>query len=103
MGRRETVEGSPKDHRKIAEGLLNYGLKIRKLRLFVGDLRNALVFRGYVIAIKKAPRRHQEPTKKGEGMWECVNSEMRLLHKVAGRVSNGAGRMWECANVLVNV
>lgn len=49
-GRRETVEGSPKDRRRIAEGSPTLGLKISDLQFCVIHARNALVFRGYVIA-----------------------------------------------------
>ena len=65
-GRRETVEGPPKNHQPL-------GLKISSLSSCLVRTRNALVFRRYVIATKKAQRRHKEPTKKGERMRECGN------------------------------
>ena len=43
--------GSPRDRRRIVEGSLTFGLKISDLQFCMIHMRNALVFRGYVIAI----------------------------------------------------
>ncbi len=48
---------------KSPKGRLDYGVKIKKLRLLVGDLRIVLILRCYVIAAKKAQRRHLEGRK----------------------------------------
>ncbi len=61
-GRRETVEGSSKDRRRIAEGSLTFELKISDLQFCMIHKRNALVFRRHVIATKKARRNHEELT-----------------------------------------
>lgn len=50
-------KGSPRDRRRTAEGSLGFGLKISNLPSCIFHTRNALVFRGYVIATKKAYRR----------------------------------------------
>ena len=49
----------------VAERSLVFGLKIMKLRLFMGDSCNVLIFMWYVIAAKKARRTHIEGSKKG--------------------------------------
>ena len=54
--------GSPRDRRKTAKGLLTFELKISKLPNHINRTRYALVFKRYVIA-----------TWKGERMWEFVN------------------------------
>lgn len=59
-------KGSPRDRRKTAEGSLTFELKISKLPNHINRTRNALVFRGYVIATKKAQRTHEEWTRKGK-------------------------------------
>ena len=46
-------KGSSRDRRRIAEGPLTLGLKISNLPSCLVRTRNALVFRGYVIATKK--------------------------------------------------
>ena len=61
------------DRREIAEGSLTLGLKISDLLSCLVHTRNALVFRRYVIATKKAQRTHEEG-RKNERMWECVNA-----------------------------
>ena len=55
----------------VAEELLSYRVKIKMLQLFMGDLRNALIFKCYIIAAKKAQRRHIEG-RKNAGMRECI-------------------------------
>ena len=47
-------KGSPRDRRRIAERSLALGLKISNLSSYLVHTRNALVFRRYVIATKKA-------------------------------------------------
>ncbi len=63
------AERPPRDRRRIAEGpskgRQGYRVKIRKLRLFMGNLRNVLILKCYVIAAKKARRTHIEGSKKG--------------------------------------
>lgn len=41
---------SPRDHRRIAEGSLTLELKINNLQFCMIHTRNALIFKGYVIA-----------------------------------------------------
>ena len=48
--RRRTTERPSKDRRGIAEGSLTFGLKISDLQFCMIHTRNALVFKGYVIA-----------------------------------------------------
>lgn len=57
-----------RDRRRITEGLSGYGLKIRRLMLFIGDCCNALIFRWCVVVVKKVL--------KNVLMWECVNVGM---------------------------
>ena len=47
----------------VAERSLDFGLKIMKLRLFMGGVCNVLILKCYVIAAKKAQRRHLEGRK----------------------------------------
>ncbi len=49
-GRRETVEGPSKDRR----GITNLWIENQQLAVCMTRLRNALVFRRYVVATKKA-------------------------------------------------
>lgn len=44
-------KGSPRDRRRIAEGPLTFGLKISDLQFCMIHMRNALVFKRYVIGI----------------------------------------------------
>lgn len=48
--RKMVAERPSKDRRRIAEGPLTFGLKISDLQFCMIHTRNALVFRGYVIA-----------------------------------------------------
>lgn len=50
VGRKNVAERPSKDRRRIAEGSLTFGLKISDLQFCMIHTRNALVFRGYVIA-----------------------------------------------------
>ena len=47
-------KGSPRDRRKTAEESPTFELRISKLPNHINRTRNALVFRGHVIATKKA-------------------------------------------------
>jgi len=47
---KRVAERPSKDRRRIAEGSLTFGLKISDLQFCMIHTRNALVFRGYVIA-----------------------------------------------------
>ena len=68
------TERPSKDRRKIVEELLIYRVKIRKLRLFMGDLRNVLILKCYIIAAKKAQRTHEEGSKNGNYRWIAKKS-----------------------------
>ena len=48
---------------RIAEKSLYYGMKIRKLLLFICNMCNVMIFRWFVVAAKKAQRRHIEGRK----------------------------------------
>ena len=56
-------KGSPRGRRRIAEGSPTFELKISNLPSCMTRVRNALVFRRYVIVTKKAQRTHEEGRK----------------------------------------
>lgn len=60
---KRVAERPPRDRRRIAEGSLTLGLKISNLPSCMTRVRNALVFRRYVIVTKKAQRTHEEGRK----------------------------------------
>ncbi len=57
----KTAERPPKDRR----GITNLWIENQQLAVCMTRLRNALVFRKYVVATKKAQRTHIEGLKKG--------------------------------------
>lgn len=66
-------KGSPRDRRRTTEGSPTFELKISNLPSCMTRVRNALVFKRYIIATKKAHRTHEEG-RKNVGMRYCVCS-----------------------------